>query len=211
MEKFLRFKTRKWRRQFVFFRRCHRWVSGATVVVMSETPSSIKYNICFFLSSGVFIIHLDIVREIESSSPFFVGFKVVVEETYTSGLWQSRYILNLQYISAFFSLLTVVFLALWFVNFVLTVVKASTTSYGYFHYVSYGIFAHWFSLNQMFKFSVSFATEVERNRPSHRCFNRGLCSTKDLKRATGHLSPPNKEWRDLKSLLLSCYHVIMFI
>ena len=29
MEKFLRFKTRKWRRQF-------RWVSGATVVVMSE-------------------------------------------------------------------------------------------------------------------------------------------------------------------------------
>ena len=39
MDKFLRFKTRKWRRQFVFFRRCHRWVSGATVVVMSETAS----------------------------------------------------------------------------------------------------------------------------------------------------------------------------
>ena len=48
------------------------------------------------------------------------------------------------------------------------------------------------SMNQMFKFSVSFATEVERNRPSHGCFNRGLCSTKDLKRATGHLSPPTK-------------------
>ena len=41
------------------------------------------------------------------------------------------------------------------------------------------------------------------NRPSHGCFNRGLCSTKDLKRATGPLSPPTKEWRDLKSLLLS--------
>ena len=79
-------------------------------------------------------------------------------------------------IFAFLSLLTVVFLALWFVNFFLTFFKAST-SYGYFHYGSYGIFAHWFSLNQMFKFSVSFATEVEKNRPSH-----GPRSTKDLKR-----------------------------
>ena len=42
----------------------------------------------------------------------------------------------------------------------------------------------------MFKFTVSFATEVEKNRPSHGCFNRGLCSTKDSKRATGHLSHP---------------------
>ena len=68
---------------------------------------------------------------------------------------------------------------------------------------SYGFFAHWFSLNQMFKFSVSFATEVEKNRPSHGCFNRGLRSTKDSKRATGHLSPPTNNVRDLKSLLLS--------
>ena len=38
-----------------------------------------------------------------------------------------------------------------------------------FHYVTYGIFALWFSPNQMFviKFSVSFATVVERARPSH--------------------------------------------
>ena len=63
-------------------------MSGATVVVMSETPASIKYNICFF--SGVFIIHLDIAREIESSSPFFVGFIVVVEEIYTSVPCDSR-------------------------------------------------------------------------------------------------------------------------
>ena len=39
-----------------------------------------------------------------------------------------------------------------------------------FHYVyTYGIFALWFSLNQMFaiKFSVAFATVVERTRPSY--------------------------------------------
>ena len=105
-------------------------------------------------------------------------------------------------IFAFFSFLTVVFLAQWFVNFFLTFFKAST-SYGYFHYVCYGIFAHWFSLDQMFKFSVSFATEVEKNRPSHGCFNRGLLSTKDSKTATGHLSPPTNNVSDLKSLLLS--------
>ena len=104
-------------------------------------------------------------------------------------------------IFAFFSFLTVVFLAQWFVNFFLTFFKAST-SYGYFHYVSYGIFAHWFSLDQMFKFSVLFATEVEKNRPSQGCFNSGLRSTKDSKRATGHLPPPTNNVRDLKSLLL---------
>ena len=51
-----------------------------------------------------------------------------------------------------------------------------------FH-VTYGIFAHWFSLNQMFliKFSVSFATEVEKTRPSHVFLNRGLRSTRKLK------------------------------
>ena len=38
-----------------------------------------------------------------------------------------------------------------------------------FHHVTYGIFTLWFSSNQMFviKFSVSFATVVERTRPSH--------------------------------------------
>ena len=64
-------------------------------------------------------------------------------------------------IFAFFSFLTVVFLALWFVSFFLAFFKAST-SYGYFYYVSYGIFAHWLSSNQIFKFTVSFATEVEK-------------------------------------------------
>ena len=31
-----------------------------------------------------------------------------------------------------------------------------------FNYVSHVIFAHWFSLDQMFKFLVSFGTEVEK-------------------------------------------------
>ena len=55
----------------------------------------------------------------------------------------------------------------------LTFFKVSI-SYGNFLYVSYGIFAHWFSLNPMFEFSVSFATEVEHYRMASR-------STKDLK------------------------------
>ena len=103
----------------------------------------------------------------------------------------------------FFSLLTVVFLALWFVIF-LTFCKA-ITSYGFFHFVSYGIFAHWFSLNQMFviKFSASFATEAGKNRPTHVFLNRGLRSTKNWKRATGHLSLPTDNVRGLKSPLLS--------
>ena len=154
--KFLRIKTRKWRRKFVFFRRCQQWVSGATVVVMPETTASIKYNICFFCQRWGFYysfgyckrdqVIVALLRRLQRSR---------WGNLYLCGLWQWRYIRNLQYIRfAFFSLLTVVFLALWFVNFFLTFVKASTTSYGYFHYVSYGIFAHWFSLKQMFKFSV---------------------------------------------------------
>ena len=101
-----------------------------------------------------------------------------------------------------FSRLLTVFPARRFVNVFLTFFKTST-SYGYFRYVSYGIFAYWLSLNQVFKFAVSFATEVEKSRLLHGCFNRGLRSTKDLKRATGRLSPPTNYVRDLKSLLLS--------
>ena len=36
-----------------------------------------------------------------------------------------------------------------------------------FNYVSHVIFAHWFSLDQMFKFLVSFATEVEKKTDHH--------------------------------------------
>ena len=70
-EKFLRFKTQKWRREFsVFSWRCHRWVSGASVVYL------------LILSAGVFIISFGLLQE--SSSLFFVGFIVVVKEIYTS-------------------------------------------------------------------------------------------------------------------------------
>ena len=95
---------------------------------------------------------------------------IVVEEIYTSvacGCFGDIWAYNV----SFFSLLTVVFLVLWFINFFLTYFKV-TTSYIYmdcFHYITYGIFALWFSLNQMFviKFSVAFATVVERTRPSY--------------------------------------------
>ena len=149
MDKFLRFKTRKWRRQIVFFRHCHRWAGGATVVVMSETAN---INIIFASSQRWDFHHfIWILQE-----------RVVVAllRRLHRSRWGNLYL-------CFFSLLTVAFLALWFVIF-LTFFKAST-NYRFFHYVTYGIFAHWFSLNQMFviKFSVSFATAIEKTRPSH--------------------------------------------
>ena len=49
--KFLRFITRKWRTQFVFFQRCHRWVSGSTVGVMLET-ASIRGPVIIFWRGG---------------------------------------------------------------------------------------------------------------------------------------------------------------
>ena len=58
--------------------RCHRWASGATVVVMLETA-----NIFFFLNAGVLIISFGY-TERESSSLFFVGFIVVVKEIITA-------------------------------------------------------------------------------------------------------------------------------
>ena len=153
MKKSLGFKTRKWRRQFVPFRRCHRWASGATVVVMSETA-----NICFLS-----FFHLHIARESCRCA---------------RGLHRSRWG-NLCFCSlwlaisertmfAFFSLLTVVFLALWFETFSSLTLRLAPAM-DCFHYVTDGIFALWFSPNQMFfiKFSVSFATAVERARPSH--------------------------------------------
>ena len=65
------------------------------------------------------------------------------------------------------------------------------------------MFAHWFSSNQKFKFTVSFATEVEKT--DHRMdVLIEVFAPQDLKRANGHLSPPtNLNVRDLKSLLLS--------
>ena len=56
---------------------------------------------------------------------------------------------------------------------------------------------------QMFKFPVSFATEEEKTDLSMDVLIEVQCSTKDLKRAIEHLSPPTNNVRDSKSLLLS--------
>ena len=102
MDKLLRFKTRKWRRHFVFFRHCHRWVSGATVVVMSETAN---INI-IFASSQRWDFHNFI---------WILQERVVVAllRRLHRSRWGNLYL-------CFFSLLNVVFLALWFVMFSLS-------------------------------------------------------------------------------------------
>ena len=70
-----------------------------------------------------------------------------------------------------------------------------------FHYVTYGIFALWFSLNQVFviKFSVSFATVVEvfaRQKTLREKLDTFL-----LQRS--FLSPPTDSTHGLKSLLFN--------
>ena len=66
---------------FVFFRRFHRhrWVSGATVVMKSET-AGINVIFAFSQRRGFHNFIWPVARE--SSSLFFVGFIVVVEEIY---------------------------------------------------------------------------------------------------------------------------------
>ena len=131
-----------------------------TLTSMSETTST---KILLFLSTGVFIISFGLLQE--PSSLFFVDFIVVVEEIYTSVAWDfgdKFWTYNL----CFLQLADCCFSCTMIRKLFSTFFKAST-SYGYFHYVSYGIFAHWFSLDQMFKFSVSFATEVEK-KTDHR-------------------------------------------
>ena len=153
MKKSLGFKTWKWRRQFVPFRRCHRWASGATVVVMSETA-----NICFFsfFSFGY--------CKRESSLLFFVGFIVVVEEIYTSvacdfgDIWACN-VCFLHLADCCFSCTMIRKL---FFSLTLRLAPAMDC----FHYVTCDIFALWSSLNQMFVIKISVALVVERTRPS---------------------------------------------
>ena len=170
MEKFLRFTTWKWKRQYVFFWRCcHGWVRGATVVVMLETASINQINIILhFLSAEVFIISFDLGLLQERVIFTLLG-------RLHCSCWGKLYLCGLRHLAiyskltifAFFSLLTIVFLALWFVNFFLTFFKACT-SYGYFHYVSYGIFSF-----------VCYWGRKKRRSHGQR-FNRGLFSKKDL-------------------------------
>ena len=88
-------KTRKWRTQFVFFRRCHRWVSEATVVVISETAS---INIIFAFSQhwGFHYFIWPMARESHCRSSSFHRSRW--GNLYRCGLWHWQYILNLQYL-----------------------------------------------------------------------------------------------------------------
>ena len=170
METFLRFKTRKWRRQFVL----NAAIDGQ---VEPHLLWCWKLPIFVFLNAGVLINSFGFIER-ESSSLFFIGF---------CGLWLWRYV-SVQ------CLLSVVFLALWFVNVFLTLNFTASIIYRFFSLsVTYGIFALWFSLNKMYviKVSVSFDTDqIELKNHAIACYNRSLRSTKNLKRATGHLSPP---------------------
>ena len=106
-----------WLRRFQAFTAIFRWVSGATVVVMSETPASINIIFVFFSALG-FLLFIWILQE-----RVIVAFLRWLHHgrwgnLYLCGVWQWRYILKLQFFRfAFFSLLTVVFLTPWFVNF----------------------------------------------------------------------------------------------
>ena len=151
MEKLLRIKTRKWGGDlFSFDAAIDGWVELRLLWCRKLPP---VLNI--FAPALGFLLFIWILQERVIVALLRRRHRSRWGNLYLCGLCQSwRYILNLQYVRfAFFSLLTVVFLAQWFVNFFLTFVKASTTTCGYFHYVSYGILAHWFSLNQMFKLS----------------------------------------------------------
>ena len=113
-----------------FFRRCHRWVSGATVVVMLET-ASINTTLVFSQRWGFHYFIWPIARE--PSSLFFVGFIAVVEEIYTSVARD---------IGDIFRTYNLCFLQLADCCFSCTMIHKlfpTSTSCGYFHYVSYGI------------------------------------------------------------------------
>ena len=126
IEKVLRFKSRKWRRQFVFFQPCHRHlrVSWATVVVMLETTTiniifafSQRWGFHYFIwpTARVIVALLRRLHRRKFLPLWLVTLAICSELT----------------IFAFFSFLTVVFLAQWFVNFFLAFLRTST-SYGYF-------------------------------------------------------------------------------
>ena len=113
---------------------------------------------------------------------------------YLCGLWLWRYVCFLQLADCCFSCTMIRF-------FSLTLRLAPAVDC--FHYVTYDIFALWFSPNQMFviKFSVSFATVVERTRPLH-VFIEVFARQKKLKESNRTPFPPTDNTGGLKSLLL---------
>ena len=144
MKKYLRFKTRKWRRQFV------------------------EPQLLWCQTLPIFAFSHNFICKRESSSLFFVGFVVVVEEFYTSVACDFGYIWA--YNVCFLQLADCCFSCTGYDSLTFfSLTSRLVPSMDCFHYVTYGIFALRFSLNQIFviKFSVSFATVVERTRPSH--------------------------------------------
>ena len=168
MEKSLIFKARKWRRQFVFFRRCHRRANGASYCDVGNC----QYMLFLIISFGF--------CKRESSSLFFVGFIVVVEEIYTSvacdfgDIWA--------YNACFLQLADCCFSCTMIRKLFFSLSSRLVPAMDCFHYVTYGIFALSFSLNQMFviKFSVWSDTVVQRTRPTH-VFKDGSSLDKKLK------------------------------
>ena len=168
MEKSLIFKARKWRRQFVFFRRCHRRANGASYCDVGNS----QYMLFLIISFGF--------CKRESSSLFFVGFIVVVEEIYTSvacdfgDIWA--------YNACFLQLADCCFSCTMIRKLFFSLASRLVPAMDCFHYVTYGIFALSFSLNQMFviKFSVWSDTVVQRTRPTH-VFKDGSSLDKKLK------------------------------
>ena len=178
------FKTRKWRRQFVFFRRCHRRASGASYCDVGNC----QYMLFLIISFGF--------CKRESSSLFFVGFIVVVEEIYTSvacdfgDIWAYNACF-LQLADCCFSctMIRKLFFSLasrlWIVFIVLLMV------FSLFRLV----WTRCLSLKFRFRLILWY------KEPDLRMFSKtGLRSTKNLKTAAGHLSPPTDNTRGLKSL-----------
>ena len=192
METFLRFKTGKWRRQFVL---------NAAIDGQME-PQLLwcwKLPIFFFSQRWGFNNFVWIYWKRVVVALFRRFHRSRWGNYHCCGLWLLRYV-TVQ------CLLSVVFLALWFVNVFLTLNFTASIIYRFFSLsVTCGIFALWFSLNKMYviKFSVSFHTDqIELKNHAIACYNRSLRSTKNVKRATGHLSPPTDNIRGLKSLLV---------
>ena len=138
--------------------RCHRWANGATVVVMLET-ANIFFSQRWGFNNFVWIYWKRVVVAL-----FRRFHRSRWGNYHCCGLWLLRYV-TVQ------CLLSVVFLALWFVNVFLTLNFTASIIYRFFSLsVTYGIFALWFSLNKMYviKVSVSFDTDqIEREEPHH--------------------------------------------
>lgn len=194
METFLRFKTRKWRRQFVL-----------NAAIDGQVEPQLLW--CWKLPIFVFAQRWGFNKFV------WIYWKRVVVALFRRfhrsrwgnyhccGLWLWRYV-SVQ------CLPSVVFLALWFVNVFLTLNFTASIIYRFFSLsVTYGIFALWFSLNKMYviKFSVSFDTDqIELKNQTIACYNRSLRSTKKRKESnrTSFSSNGQHTWLEILFVMM---------